>query len=531
MTEDKASPDGARGVVLMTAAKAFFVIGGLAVQLGLPRLLRSPEEYGLYAAATALLAIFTNTLTQACVQTTSKHASEAGESAPESLRRSLVLAVTMGGSLSLALAALADVIAVSVLHDPLVGPLLRALSVLPIAYAIYSTAIGHLNGQQRFARQARLDASFTLVRTTGLLVGGALAIGALGAALGFATAALVMACVGLAFVGIGRGGSTISTGVPGSPGRHNSVASASRTTPAEISTRAWLAFFFAIALHQLLLNGLLQLDVEILKSRVASIALGYGASAVDAASRASLEAGLYRAAQSVAFVPYQLILAVTLVLFPTVARARSLGDAEGARNAVRGALRFATIALVLLAAPVAGGGDAAIRVLLDARYAPGGDALAILALGQIAFTLFVVGSTAISGDGSPFVVAMSAAIGLVITVGVAIVGIDAAGYQGPVRVAAATGAAAGCVVALAIVLVLVARRFGAAALPWPSYARASLAGAAGFATAHFVPHAGRFDSLGALVLGALASLAVLAISGELGADDLALLRRLLRRRA
>ena len=302
----------------------------------------------------------------------------------------MTLAVMIGGALSLALFASADVVATRLLHDALIARRCFACSLRCRSRTrSYSTAIGHLNGQRVFARQARLDASFTLVRTTGLLVGGALAIGALGAAIGFASAAVVMACVGLAFVGIGRAGSTISP-------------------------RVWLAFFAAIALHQLALNGLLQLDVEILKSRVATLAMDAGANAVDAASLASTEAGLYRAAQSVAFVPYQLILAVTLVLFPTVARARTVGDEEGARRAVRGALRFATIALVLVAAPVAGGGDAAIRVLLDARYAPGGDALAILALGQIAFTLFVVGSTAISGDGSPFVVAASALVGLVV---------------------------------------------------------------------------------------------------------------------
>jgi stage V sporulation protein B len=499
---DTAKSEGARGVALMTAAKGFFVVGGLCVQLGLPRLLRSPTEYGLYAAATALLAILTNTLTQACVQTTSKFASEDSQGASGSLRTSLTLAVAIGGSLSLSLFVLADAIATQ-LHDPLVAPLMRVLALLPVAYAVYATAIGHLNGQRVFARQARLDASFTLVRTTGLLSGGALAIGALGAVIGFASAAVVMAGVGLAFVGIGSAGT--------------------------VSRRAWLTFFLAIALHQLALNGLLQLDVELLKSRVAALAIVSGDGAVEAASRASLEAGLYRAGQSVAFVPYQLILAVTLVLFPMVARARTLGDADGARTAVRGALRFATIALVLTSAPIAGGGDAAIRVLLNADYAPGGDALAILALGQIAFTLFVVGSTAISGDGSPFVVAASAALGLGITVVAVWLGIDAVGIDGPVRVAAALGAAAGCVVAMSIVLSLVRVRFGAGVLPWSTYARGALAGGAGWAVAHFVPHHGRLDSLLALALGALASLAVLAISRELGAADVALVRRLVRR--
>ena len=504
MSEEAESTKGARGAVWMTGAKVFFVVGGLAVQLGLPRLLGSPAEYGVYAAATALLAILTNTLTQACVQTTSRFTSGDEANAPATLRRSLTLGVAIGALVSLALVASSGVIADRWLHDPQVGPLLAVLAALPIAYAIYATAIGHLNGAHDFARQARLDASFTLVRTTGLLGGGALAIGALGAVIGFASAACVMACAGLVFVGFGRAGSTIAA-------------------------RAWLAFFFGIALHQLALNGLLQLDVELLKSRVASLALDAGATAIDAASRASLEAGLYRAAQSIAFVPYQLVLAVTLVLFPMVARARTLGDEEGARAAVRGAMRFATIALVLMAAPIAGGGDAAIRVLLDARYASGGDALTVIALGQIAFTLFVVGSTAISGDGSPFVVAAAAAIGLAVTCAVAIFGIDFVGIDGSMRVATASGAALGCVVAMGIVLAIVARRFGALAIPWSTYVRGSLAGSAGFAVAHFAPHSGRVDSLFALILGALASLTTLAITREIGAADVALVRRLFRR--
>jgi O-antigen/teichoic acid export membrane protein len=488
----------------MTAAKGFFVVAGLAVQLGLPRLLRSPEEYGLYAAATALLAILTNTLTQACVQTTSRFTSQDEANAPATLRRSLVLAGAIGSAISIALFVTSGAIASAWLHDPLLAPLLSVLAALPTAYAIYATAIGHLNGSHDFARQARLDASFTLTRTIGLLGGGALAIGALGAVIGFASAGSIMAIVGLAFVGFGRAGKAIAP-------------------------RAWLAFFAAIALYQLALNGLLQLDVEILKSRVAALAIAAGEDAITAASRASLEAGLYRAAQSIAFVPYQLIIAVTLVLFPTVARARTLGDDEGARAAIRGAMRFSLIALVLVAAPVAGGGDAAIRVLLDARYAPGGDALTVLALGQIAFTLFTVAATAISGDGSPFVVAASAAIGLAVMVALAIVGIAAVGVDGSARVACATAAAAGCVVALALVLVLVARRFGAGAIPFASLLRASTAGGAGFVAAHVVPHGSRITGLAALAAGALASLAVLAVSRELGAEDVAWVRRVMRR--
>ncbi len=489
----------------MTAAKGWFVVAGLGIQLVLPRVLRSPAEYGLYAAATALLAILTNTLTQACVQTASKHAAEAtGETAPESLRRSLEMSLAAGALLASLLALLAEPIADGLLHDPALAPLLRVLAILPLGYALYATAIGHLNGLRAFGRQATLDGAFTTVRAVALIAGAALSASALGTATGFAIAGLAVAGLGLGVAGVGRGGS-------------------------RGSRRAWLAFFLAIAMHQLALNGLLQLDVELLKSRVAALAIEAGVLADRAAEQASTEVGLYRAAQSVAFVPYQLILAVTLVLFPTVARARTLGDVDGARAAVRGALRFATIALVVVAVPTSGGGDAAIRMLLDARYAPGGDALTVLALAQVAFTLFVVGSTSISGDGSPVVVALSAATGLVVMLVVGWLSIDAAGLDGSLRVAAALGSAAGCVVSMAIVLGLVAQRFGAQALPLATFVRGTLAGAAGLVVARVLPHTARLDSLGALVAGALTSLVVLAVVGELGAADVALVRRIVTR--
>ncbi len=489
----------------MTGAKGLFVLGGLVVQFGLPRLMGSTAEYGLFAAATTLLAIVTNTLTQATVQTVSKHAALDGKEG-ESLRGSLILALGVGVVLASAFVLSAGFVAERVLHDAAVAPLLRIAGVIVVSYSIYATAVGYLNGRRHFDRQARLDASFTLVRTVALVSGAAIAGGAAGTMVGFATAAVTMAGVGLLFVGLGTSGSTT-----------------------EASRGRWMAFFAPIALYQLAVNGLLQLDLEVLKARVAALAVEGGAAVVDAAERASSEAGLYRAAQSISFVPYQLIIAVTLVLFPTVARASAQGDTEGARAAVRGALRFSAIALVLLLTPAAGAAEGAMRVVFDARYLDGSSALVFLALGQIAFALFVVGATALSGDGAPVRVAAAASGGLLVVVVGATFAIDAVGVDGPVRAVTALSTATGSIVAFGIVVLLLRARFGAV-VPWATLARVTLAGTMAFAVSHAVPQDSRALGLAALFAGLATGLVVLVVTRELGAADVALVRRIAGRR-
>jgi hypothetical protein len=90
-----------------------------------------------------------------------------------------VLALRHGAiALGLALIVLgsAEYVGTRVLSNAALTPLVRLASVVVVAYAIYATAIGALNGARAFGRQARLDATFSVVRTLGLL-GGGLALG------------------------------------------------------------------------------------------------------------------------------------------------------------------------------------------------------------------------------------------------------------------------------------------------------------------------------------------------------------------
>jgi stage V sporulation protein B len=373
---------------------------------------------------------------------------------------------------------------------------------------VYATAIGALNGGQRFAQQAQLDATFSTVRTVGLLGGGIVAGVAASAMCGFALAAATMATVGVVVARLFEA----PTGTPATPGVH-------------------LRTLLPIALYQLFLNGLLQLDLEILMAGATFAARDGGASVDEAARIASEQAGLYRVAQTLAFVPYQLVTSVTLVLFPIVAKAASAGDEEGVRAAVRGALRVSAILLTGLLAPLAGGAEGAVRLAFPAAYADAAVAVPVLAAGQLFFALGVVQATVLVSRGLSWTT-----VGIVLaTVCVSTAGNASAWTLAPsaLRVGTAVGTALGGLV-MWIGTAWVLRRTtgtGAAGL-WPAAAtagRLAVAGGIGLAVARALPQVDRVSGLVALVAGGLAFVAVLAAAGELGREDLAVLRRILRR--
>ena len=151
----------------------------------------------------------------------------------------------------------------------------------------------------------------------------------------------------------------------------------------------------------------LLVDLNVIKATVAALRPRRRHEHEAAAEAASRLAGFYRAAQTFAFVPYQLILSVTFVVFPMVSQAVSIGDEEASRRYIRNAMRFSLIVLAgdRRAGQRRGRGRDARRV--SGRYLAGSDALAVLSLGMVCFALFVIGATILSGAGRP---GLSAAI-------------------------------------------------------------------------------------------------------------------------
>lgn len=491
----------ARGVALTLAAKGLFILSGLAIQLVVPRLLGT-TGYGELATATAALAILTNTMTTTLVQTTSQRVSTAdpGERAAVergALRAAAILGVVLGAAFSLVSVPVAG----SLLHDAALAPLLSMGGLVIAAYALYSASIGVLNGRRTFREQARLDATFSTVRALGQIGGAAIGVGALGVMGGFAGAAVALAAIG--------------------------VLSARTTWGPAASLGPFFRTLLPLAVLQLALNAVLQLDVEVLKSEVAMLAIADGASLADAAERASHLVGTYRAAQQLAFLPYQLSIAVTLVLFPVVAHAKKADDDDAARRATEGALRFTLLLLVGMEAPLVAGGAGVVRLLLPA-FVEGADALPVLAVGQVAFALFALTASILAGAGALGAATRSAVLGLMAMLGALAAFVWSAGADGPLRIAAAAGSAVGASVALAVALLALRSSLGAR-FPWPTLVRAGIAGVSAVFVARLVPGEGALPTLARLAIAVAVTFGLLVASRELGAGDLALVQRVLGR--
>jgi len=492
-----------RGFLSITGSKVYFLVAGTAAQLLLPRLLGSPEAFGLYSAAISFVSILNNVLIGASVQVVSKRVSEAPTQSDYTLRKALVLQLSVGLLLSGAMFLSAETLAEDLLKDPLLTPLFRLSSSIVLAYALYTAFVGTLNGRQHFLTQARFDMGYTTLRTLGMVGAAALGFGALGVFCGFALASWSVLVIAAYVVGLGR----------------HSPSSDSMD---------WLRFMAPLWLYQLCLNLILQVDITLLKGSVATLLRAHETAAI-AADTASRFAGFYRAAETFAFVPYQLIMAVVLVIFPMVSEAVALGDESAASRYVRTALRFSLLVLLALAAPMAGAARGVMRLVYPAAYAQGAEALAILVLAMVCFALFVLAATIMTGAGKP---------GLAASVGVVAVGVVVAGNIGFVRYvgvgeytlgAAALGTGSGTLVALCAMGYAVYHRFGAF-IPVLTVLRATLAGAVAFAVSRQLTDTSVIHTMIALTLGASIYALLLVLLRELTSQDLGSIRDLLRRK-
>ena len=488
----------------MSGSKLYFVLAGYAVQLFMPRLLGSPEAFGVYSTAMSLVSILNNVLIAATIQVVSKRISEDSSSAAQSLRQALVLQSLVGLSVAGLLALGAGQLASEFLLDPQLAPLLRLCAVVVVSYALYAALIGALNGSQNFLAQAKFDITYTTLRSGGMLAAAALGLGAVGAFGGFALAAVLVMLAALFVVGIGKAGGPSAW-------------------------RAWVALMAPLWLYQLCLNVVLQIDTSLLKRTVAELAMTSGTAAAGAADVASRYVGFYRAAQTFAFVPYQLILSVAFVIFPMVSEATSLGREEEARSYIQGALRFSLLVLLALASPIAGASGSVLHLVYPNEYLAGASALSVLSLGMVCFALFVIAATIISGAGRPGLAATVACAAVAVVIGGNLLLVRWAGLGEYTLLAAASGTSLGTSIALIAMATAVYLRFRAF-IPLLTVARCLVAAAVGFGAAHFVPASSKLMSLVALITGGVGYVVALLGSGELGKRDLEAIQRVLRRR-
>jgi stage V sporulation protein B len=505
-----------RGGVAVLGAKLFFLVVGF-VQQPLLRRVVGLSDFGALAQAMIVSNVVNNVVVTSGTQGVSRAVAGAKGHDREVLRAALRVHVPLAFVVAGAMVLAAPLYARFEHAEDVVTPLL-VLAGVALLYGFYAPLIGFLNGSNRFSRQALLDVVFATLRTAGL-IGVSYAFvkhglsGVLGTTVGWLGAAMLIVPLALRSTGVGKP-------VPSGAGR-----------PAEVPRAGvYLGVLAPIAGAQLCTNALMQIDIFLLGRFLSDGAASAGIAGELQREAVTRWVAIYRECQTFAFLPYQLLFSVTLILFPMLARAKAANDTEAMRSHVARGARLAAIFGGLLVGVVVAMPESMLNLAYGkADAADGAGVLRTMALAQGAFAMLGIATTVLTSIGRERMAAL-VTLGAVVTVGSAcavLVPQASFGHDQLVRSAQASGVA--LLATLVVAGVLVRARTGAF-VPVATALRAGIGLAACVALGYVTP---RFGPLLTPLVAAgvgLAYLGLLVVTGELGKADLALVRSVVQRK-
>jgi len=496
-----------RGGLAVAFAKVYFIFVGLVQQIALPRLL-GLDGYGALASALSIAGITYNPVTTTSIQSVSRAiAQSTPEGQPGTIRRVFtvhaVFALLLAGGFFGFAPTIADLMGARHVLAPL-----RILSGVMLMYGLYTPLIGVLNGKRKFVSQAVLDVIAGTLRTLGLIAGAFVFARAHfaavdGATIGFVAGATLILLVALFVVGIGKRG------------------------PSSISVRAHLLFAVPVLLGQVLFNLLLQADLTLLRRFASQAALAEGLSA----TAADPLVGAYRATQLFSFLPYQLLIAVTFILFPMLAGAARDGDRAAVARYVRTGVRLALLLAGLMVSVTAGLSDRLLYLVFGSEAATlGGSSLQLLAVGFGGFAIFGVLTTVLNSLKHERESVIVTAVAVTLVVALCYLRVRGAPFGEHLLLYTAQATAAGLFVATLSAAFFVHRAAGAVAPPL-TLVRVLFGVGCAATLGRLLPHAGKIVTPVYAALVALAYLLILLVTRELAASDLATLRAVVGKRS
>lgn len=499
---DQVTKTAGRGGLAIAVAKVSFIAFGFAQQVVLPAVL-GKEGYGNIGRVLAIVGIVNNIIVGMSLQGVSRTvASLTAEDAPKALRRvlgyHLVVALVLAGGF----AGTADVLA-RFMEAPYLATSMRVVAAVVFFYGLYAPLVGYLNGRRRFVEQAGLDILYGAMRFATTVIGVLVAwrvakIDAiLGGAIGFTCAAGAIVPIAVWRTKVGAPGGT-------SP-----------------SVGRYAAFVAPVALGLIALNVLLQADFLLFSRFIGQKARLLG----EDSARADAFAGTYRAFQLFSFLPYQLLMSVTFVLFPMLAKAFVDRDREAIARYTRTGMRIALLLVGLLAGIVAGLPYGLLRFAFsDPEIAElGSKAQPFHAAAMALFALLGVTTTVLTSLKKEVVAAGLNALGVGLVAAASFLVTPSADFGGPMMVASAIATLVGLGATLAVALVAL-KRFAGGVVAIATPVRVALAVAAMVVIGHAMPFLGRFGAPIEAVALVIVYGGVLVLSRELGGKDLATLR-------
>jgi stage V sporulation protein B len=277
---------------------------------------------------------------------------------------------------------------------------------------------------------------------------------------------------------------------------------------------------------QVLFNLLLQADLTLLRRFASEAALSQGLPA----TAADPLVGAYRATQLFSFLPYQLLIAVTFILFPMLATAARDGDREAVARYVRTGVRLALLLAGLMVSVTAGLSDRLLLLVFGREAAElGGTSLSLLAVGFGGFAIFGVLTTVLNSLKHERESAIVTGVAVTLVVGLCYLRVRGAPFGEHLLLYTAEATAAGLFVATLSAAYFVYRAAGAVAPPL-SLLRVLAAVAVAVGVGRVLPQAGKMATPVYAVLVAFSYVLILLVTRELAREDLATVRAVVSKR-
>ncbi|MFO0617885.1 MAG: lipopolysaccharide biosynthesis protein [Polyangiaceae bacterium] len=504
---ENVTKNAGRGGLAIAVAKLSFIAFGFAQQLVLPAVLGT-DGYGSISQVLAVVGIVNNVVVALSIQGVSRTvASATDEEAPRAYRRVLGYHLVVAIVLATGFASLGGVLA-DLLAAPNIAPSLRLVGLVVLLYGLYAPIVGWLNGRRRFIDQAGLDIFYGGLRFATTVAGILIATkvmhfdGVLGGAIGFTSAAMLILPISAWRAGLGAPGGTAPR-----------VASYAR-------------FIGPLAVGLVSLNVLLQVDF-LLFSRF----VGQKGRLLGEATRITQAfVGSYRAFQLFSFLPYQLLMSVTFVLFPMLAKANVDRDHVAIARYTRTGMRLAVLLVGLLAGVVMGLPYGLLRfAFADPQIAElGSKAQPFHAAAMALFALLGVTTTVLTSLRREMWSAGLTALGVGLVVVASVALTPAAVFGGPMMVASAFATLIGLSVTLVVALIVL-KKFAGGVVPVLTPIRVGLGVAAMVGVGSVMPFLGRFFAPLEAAALVVIYVVVLVATREIGAADLATVRAVISR--
>jgi stage V sporulation protein B len=503
--EEDAARTAGRGGLVIVAAKILFIFYGFAQQILLQHLL-GEAGYGEVSLVNASVSVVNNVMVAASIQGVSRTVAAAPPAtAGELYRRVLGYHAVIAVIMAAAFAAVSGLVA-RVLHAEHVTSALRFVSLIVLLYGIYAPIVGSLNGRKRFVDQGGLDIVYGAMRTAGIALGVLLFLragqsGTLGFCAGFVGAAALILPAAIWRAGLGKPGGT------------------------EPSLKRYLGFLVPVVIAQGFLNLLLRTDFFLLRYFAGETAAAQGASQ----KIADELLGVYQGVQIYAFLPFQILMSITFILFPMLARAHADGDAAAVRDYTRAGVRLSFVFTGLICGTVSALSMHVLRLASpEGIWKNGADALRILALGMGTLSVLGISSAVLTSLRREVeAAAITGAAVVLVALGCAAL-VPRAALGNSMLVSTAIAASAGLGVAMVIGAALVKRAAGGF-VPVLTAVRVPIAIAAAVAAGWKMPWLGKALVVPQAAAIALVYLVALVLLREIGGADLAVVKRALSR--